>query len=80
MGCQFQSTSTEFGVPTAICEPVDYLRPGYSSRDYDKTLRATWKFPREAIADQVTAQVTRIFEADNRLVTGTIMNRLLNQR
>ena len=33
---------------------------------------------REATADQVTAQVTRIFEADNRLVSGTIMHRLLN--
>jgi hypothetical protein len=70
--------ATEFGVPTALREPADYLRLGYNFRDYDKSLRATWKFLRSATADQVTAQVTRIFEADNRLVTGTIMNRLLN--
>ena len=65
-------------MPTALREPADYLRLGYNFRDYDKSLRATWKFLRGATADQVTAQVTRIFEADNRLVTGTIMNRLLN--
>ena len=70
--------ATEFGIPRAIREPADYLRLGYNFRDYDKALRATWKFLREATADQVTAQITRIFESDNRLVTGTIMNRLLN--
>lgn len=59
--------ATEFGVPMAIREPADYLRLGYNFRDYDKSLRATWKFLRGATADQVTAQVTRIFEADNRL-------------
>jgi len=70
--------ATEFGVPTALREPADYLRLGYNFRDYDKAIRTTWKFLREAIAEQVTAQVTRIFEADNRLVSGTIFNRLLN--
>jgi hypothetical protein len=70
--------ATEFGIPRAIREPADYLRLGYNFRDYDKSIRSTWRFLREATADQVTAQVTRVFEADNRLVTGTIMNRLLN--
>ena len=70
--------ATEFGVPTALREPADYLRLGYNFKDYDKSLRATWKFLRSATAEQVSAQVTRIFEADNRLVNGTIFNRLLN--
>ncbi len=70
--------ATEFGVPTAMREPADYLRLGYNFQDYDKRLSASWKFLRNATAEQVTAQVTRIFEADNRLVTGTILRRLLD--
>ncbi len=70
--------ATEFGVPTGLREPADYLKLGYNFKDYDKSLRATWKFLRGATAEQVTAQVTRIFEADNKLVNGTILRRLLN--
>ncbi|OBK18591.1 hypothetical protein A5636_20290 [Mycobacterium asiaticum] len=70
--------ATEFGVPTSLREPADYLHLGYNFRDYDKSLRATWRWLRAATAEQVTAQVTRIFEADNRLVTGTILRRLLD--
>jgi hypothetical protein len=33
--------ATEFGVPTALQEPADYLRLGYNFKDYDKSLRAT---------------------------------------
>lgn len=53
-------------------------RTSCNFKDYDKSLRATWKFLRSATAEQVSAQVTRIFEADDRLVNGTIFNRLLN--
>jgi hypothetical protein len=70
--------ASEFGVPTAVREPSDYLKLGYDFHDYDKATRFTWKFLRQATADQVTAQVTRILEADNKLVNGTIMNRLFN--
>ena len=70
--------ATEFGIPRALREPSDYLRLGYNFQDYDKRLGATWKWLRAATAQQVTAQVTRIFEADNRLVSGTILRRLLD--
>ena len=70
--------ATEFGVPTALREPADYLRLGYNFQDYDKRLGATWKWLRAATAEQVAAQVTRIFEADNRLVSGTILRRSLD--
>lgn len=66
------------GVPTALREPADSLRLGYSFQDYDKRLSASWKFLRSATEEQVTAQVTRIFAADNRLVSGTILRRLLS--
>ncbi|MCB0941474.1 MAG: hypothetical protein KDB72_14710 [Mycobacterium sp.] len=70
--------ATEFGIPTAIREPADYLKLGFTFHDYDKATRYSWRFLREATADQVSAQITRILEADNRLVTGTIFNRLLS--
>jgi hypothetical protein len=70
--------ATEMGVPTALREPADYLRLGYNFQDYDKRLGATWKWLRAATSEQVTAQVSRIFEADNRLVSGTILRRLLS--
>ena len=70
--------ATEFGVPTSLREPADYLRLGYNFHDYDKRIGRSWKWLRAATAEQVTAQVTRIFEADNRLVNGTILRRLLD--
>lgn len=70
--------ATEFGVPRAIRPPSDVLKLGYSFKDYDISLRATWKFLREATADQIRAQVTRVFEADNKLTTGTVLGRLLD--
>ena len=68
--------ATEFGVPRAIRPPSDVLKLGYQFRDFDISLRATWKFLRAATAEQVQAQVTRCLEADNKLVTGTILRRL----
>lgn len=68
--------ATEFGVPRAIRPPSDVLKLGYSWKDMDLSLRATWKFLREATAEQVQAQVTRILESDNKLTNGTVLNRL----
>jgi hypothetical protein len=70
--------ATEFGAPGSLREPADYLRLGYNYLDFDRSIRSTWKFLRAATAEQITAQVTRIFEADNRLVSGTILQRLLD--
>jgi hypothetical protein len=70
--------ATEFGVPRAIRPPSDVLKLGYSFKDWDISLRATWKFLREATAEQVRAQVTRVLESDNKLTTGHTMNRLFN--
>ena len=50
--------ATEFGVPRAIRPPSDVLLLGYQFRDFDISLRATWKFLRAATVQQVQAQVT----------------------
>ncbi|WP_078292954.1 hypothetical protein [Mycobacterium sp. D16R24] len=73
---QFEE-ATEFGIPTGVADP-SYLKIGYTLKDYDKALRATWKYLRDATAEQVSARVTRIFEADNRLCNGLVMQRLFS--
>jgi hypothetical protein len=70
--------ATEFGVPRAIRPPSDVLKLGYTFKDWDISLRATWQFIREATSEQITAQVTRVLESDNKLVTGTILQRLFD--
>ena len=70
--------ATELGTPRSVRPPSDYLKLGYTFRDYDLALRSSWKFLREATAEQVQAGVTRILESDNKLTTGTIMSRLFN--
>jgi hypothetical protein len=70
--------ATEFGTPHAIRPPSDYLKLGYTFKDYDLALRSSWKFLREATAEQVQAGVTRILEGDNKLTTGTIMRRIFD--
>lgn len=70
--------ATEFGVPTAINVPQDYLKVGYDFEDYDKATRFTWKFLRDATAEQVRSSISRIFEADNRLTTGLVLQRLFD--
>jgi len=70
--------ASEFGTPTAMKPPTPYLKVGYSFKDYDKASRFTWKFLRDATAEQVRAQVTRILEGDARLQQGLVFGRLFD--
>ena len=70
--------STELGIPRAIRPPSDWLKLGYPFKDFDLRTAFTWKFLRDATAEQVRAHVTRALEADNALTTNSIMNRLFN--
>jgi len=70
--------ASEFGVPSSVNQPADSLLVGYDFKDFDKATRLTWRFLRDASAQQVNAQLQRIIEADNKLITGTILDRLLN--
>jgi hypothetical protein len=69
--------ATEFGTPRGISDP-SYLKLGYSFKDHDLALRMTWRYLRDATREQVDNRITRAFEADNRLVTGTILQRLFS--
>jgi len=68
--------ATELGIARAIRPPSDYLKLGYPFRDFDLRTAFTWKFLREATAEQVQAHVTRALEADNKLTTNSIMHRI----
>ncbi|MFI6399526.1 hypothetical protein ACIBED_15570 [Rhodococcus coprophilus] len=70
--------ASEFGEPEGIRSNPNALILGYDFQDYDLASRFTWKFLRSATAQQVQDALNRALEADNRLVTGTLLRRLLN--
>lgn len=69
--------ATEFGVPTGTSEP-NYLKLGYTFKDYDKGLRSTWRYLRDATSEQIQDRVRRIYEADNLLVNTVVLKRLFS--
>lgn len=68
--------ASEFGVPVGIRTGVTYFSMGFSFEDYDTGARFTWKFLRDADAEQVRAVNTSVVEADNRLIFGEVMRTL----
>ncbi|NMO02529.1 hypothetical protein HH308_15035 [Gordonia sp. TBRC 11910] len=76
-GDNFEEAS-EFGEPKGIAAEPDALILGYTLKDFDLASRMTWKFLRAASAEQVRSAINRALEADNRLVTGTILRRLFD--
>ncbi|WP_431815715.1 hypothetical protein [Gordonia jacobaea] len=74
-GDHFEDAS-EFGEPTGIRAEPDALILGYDFRDKDLASRFTWKFLRSASAEQVRSVINRAIEADNRLVTGSLLRQL----
>ena len=69
--------ATEYGQPRGIADP-SYLKLGFTLKDYDLALRSTWKYLRDATSEQITSQVTRVLEADNRLTNTLVLNRLFS--
>lgn len=70
--------ASEFGQPESMRPPSEYALMGYQFRDYDKALRWTRFFLRDSTAEQVRAILNYALEADNRLCTGTILQRLFD--
>ncbi|WP_165695527.1 hypothetical protein [Mycobacteroides abscessus] len=69
--------ATEHGVPKSAGTPADALLLGYTFDDYDLRTAFTWKFLRSADRRQVAAVINGVLESDTKLVTGTILRRLL---
>lgn len=76
-GANFEKAS-EFGEPQGLRGQPDALILGYNFEDYDLASRTTWKFLRAARSEQVLAAMNDALEADNRLVTGTLLRRLFD--
>ncbi|MGW5523592.1 hypothetical protein [Gordonia sp. NPDC003950] len=74
-GDHFEEAS-EFGEPTGLRAEPDALILGYDFKDKDLASRLTWRFLRSASAEQVRSVIDRAMEADNRLVTGTLLRQL----
>ena len=70
--------ASEFGEPKGLRAEPDALILGYDFDDYDLASRSTWKYLRAATAEQVQSSINSAFEADNRLVTGSLLRRLFN--
>ncbi|AKK28700.1 hypothetical protein [Mycobacterium sp. EPa45] len=70
--------SSEFGEPESMRPPSEYLLTGYTFEDYDKRSAWTWKFLRDSTAEQVRAIANYALDADNKLTTGTILQRLFD--
>lgn len=70
--------ATEFGQPESLRAPTAHLLAGYTFEDYDLATRWSWKFLRNATKEQILAQANYALEADNKLVAGTILQRLFD--
>jgi hypothetical protein len=77
IGGEFFEEATEYGIPRGIGRP-DYLKLGFSFKDWDLASKFTWKALRSMSSEQATHAVQRIFEADSTLVNGSILNALFN--
>lgn len=73
---QFEEAS-EFGEPKAG-QVGDSLVIGYGFTDYDLATRYTWKYLRDATARQVEADMAAALEADQRLRSGKILQRIFD--
>ncbi|OBI11146.1 hypothetical protein A5712_10065 [Mycobacterium sp. E2327] len=71
--------ASEFGEPTSIRVPSEYLLLGYTLEDYDRATRFTWKALRRMTAEQVRSSVDAVLAADNKLINGLIMKRLFDK-
>lgn len=70
--------ASEFGEPVGVRAPANALVLGSTFKDYDLATRFTWKFLRDSTAEQVQAVASYVFEADNKLVNGSILQRLFD--
>lgn len=76
-GARFEEAS-EFGVPTAARPSAEALVAGYDLKDMDLRLGLTWRAIRHMDQRQINHAVNTAMEADNRLVSGTILNQLMS--
>lgn len=70
--------ASEFGEPVGLRATGGLLTLGFNFKDRDLAARYTWRFLRDAAADQVRAVHDLALQADNRQVFDSVMGCLLN--
>ena len=70
--------ASEYGEPESLRAPTSHVLLGYDFFDYDKATRFTWKFLRDATQEQILAQANIAIGADEKLVQGSILQRLFD--
>lgn len=76
-GSEFEEAS-EFGVPKSIRGTASAQWLGYGFKDYDLAKRFTWKFLRDASAQQVENIHNEAMAADNRNIFRNVMRAIFN--
>lgn len=72
--------ATEFGIPRKANTNISYYQLAYSYKDWDLGVGYTWKFLRDAPAQQVEAIHTKAIQADQALVFRKVMEALFDNR
>lgn len=70
--------ASEYGEPEGLRPPSEHVLLGFTFRDFDRAARFTWKALRDMDARQVRAVHDGALNSDNRLLTGTILQRLFS--
>lgn len=70
--------ASEFGEPTGLRPAPALLKVGYPFHDFDKATRFTWRFLRDATAEQIETIHRNMLASDNRLTTTSILARLMS--
>jgi len=70
--------ATELGEPESLRPPSAYNLLGFTFEDYDRAARYSWRALREMDQRQALAVHNEALNADNSLVTKTILNRLFS--
>lgn len=70
--------ATEFGIPRKANTNISYYQLAYSYKDWDLGVGYTWKFLRDAPAQQVEAIHTKAIQADQALVFRKVMEALFD--
>jgi hypothetical protein len=72
--------ATEYGIPRKANTNISYYQLAYSYKDWDLGVGYTWKFLRDAPAQQVEAIHTKAIQADQALVFRKVMEALFDNR
>jgi hypothetical protein len=70
--------ASEYGIPESIGAPGNAVLLGNTLKDFDKAGRFTWRFLRDSTAEQIRSVTNFAIAADNKLVNGLIVNRLVS--